>query len=612
MNAVQVQWQETKQRVVESQVIRFWAQDEWDMAHCPLFPEGTTGCWKIHFGCISPALNSELKFACRQKFERGDWPPHYRRLAKDIQPLIAWLNEQAGAVASFLEQTLDHWVVPFRSYLVERGLHRPRARMRLDAAQVPHQHLHDDTRLSILRGIYRILQDACDDRLEYDKDTWDVRKLGLSLNPSQSHYRLSFTKIRQPWLRQAAKECVRYSLSIHSLSYTYSILAAIQVFSGFLDRFYPDIEASGIDRALIVAYIGYLSSQGFSESRRASFLSRLRMFLELCGTEEWLNVSQKQLIYDDDLPKRRASQPRFIPEDVLAQLNQHLDALPIHYKRMVIILQECGMRVSELCSLPLDCLRQDVDSDWWLHFYIRKMKKEHSVPLLNQDIVAVIQEQQQEVRRKWGGSVSLLFPNAKGHPRKQISFIQALNKLGHEQDIRDSARQLWQFEPHQFRHTVGTRMINNGVPQHIVQRQLGHESPEMTSVYAHIHDQTLKQEFEKFRGKLVNNTGKLVDLTADPVDLQWFKRNILAQALPNGHCFLPIMAGPCPHANACLTCTHFRTDARFLAQHKAQLEETQRLLQVAQQNGWIRQLEMNERVKDNLERIILTLEQKPP
>ncbi|WP_240047037.1 tyrosine-type recombinase/integrase, partial [Staphylococcus aureus] len=39
---------------------------------------------------------------------------------------------------------------------------------------------------------------------------------------------------------------------------------------------------------------------------------------------------------------------------------------------------------------------------------------------------------------------------------------------------------------HAFRHTVGTRMINNGVPQHIVQKFLGHESPEMTARYAHI------------------------------------------------------------------------------------------------------------------------------
>lgn len=37
------------------------------------------------------------------------------------------------------------------------------------------------------------------------------------------------------------------------------------------------------------------------------------------------------------------------------------------------------------------------------------------------------------------------------------------------------------FQTHQFRHTVGTRMINLSVPVHIIQRYLGHDSPEMTT-----------------------------------------------------------------------------------------------------------------------------------
>jgi integrase len=40
------------------------------------------------------------------------------------------------------------------------------------------------------------------------------------------------------------------------------------------------------------------------------------------------------------------------------------------------------------------------------------------------------------------------------------------------------------FEAHQFRHTVGTSLINNGVPQHLVQRFLGHESREMTNTWS--------------------------------------------------------------------------------------------------------------------------------
>src|SRR5450755_3684142 len=51
---------------------------------------------------------------------------------------------------------------------------------------------------------------------------------------------------------------------------------------------------------------------------------------------------------------------------------------------------------------------------------------------------------------------------------------------------------------HRLRHTFGTRLINSGVPQHVIQRLLGHASPTMTAVYAHLHDSTIRAEFERY------------------------------------------------------------------------------------------------------------------
>jgi len=154
-------------------------------------------------------------------------------------------------------------------------------------------------------------------------------------------------------------------------------------------------------------------------------------------------------------------------------------------------------------------------------------------------------------------------------------------------------------------------MINRGVPIHIVQRYLGHESPEMTLRYARIYDQTLKQEVAKFHGKVVNIAGQVVESQNpefDTADLQWFKRNIQAQALPNGSCALPAPMKECPHANACLTCTHFRTTIEFLAHHQEQLQQTEKLIEKANANGWTRQVEMNEQVSKNLRTILTSLE----
>ncbi|HXT83245.1 MAG TPA: integrase, partial [Verrucomicrobiae bacterium] len=158
-----------------------------------------------------------------------------------------------------------------------------------------------------------------------------------------------------------------------------------------------------------------------------------------------------------------------------------------------------------------------------------------------------------------------------------------------------------------------------GTPQHIVQRFLGHESPMMTSQYAHIYDDTLKQEFSKFQGKMVNIAGEALNpeqlitdiaygTTIDDIDSKWFKKNILMQSLPNGTCALPAVSNACPHANACLSCTNFRTDKRYIDIHKKQLEHTIKIIDIAKSNGWKRQEEMNTHIMNNLQKIISTLD----
>lgn len=55
-------------------------------------------------------------------------------------------------------------------------------------------------------------------------------------------------------------------------------------------------------------------------------------------------------------------------------------------------------------------------------------------------------------------------------------------------------------------------MINLDVPQHIIQRYLGHKTPEMTNHYARIHDKTLRAKLEDFLGK------RIVDIRGEAIE----------------------------------------------------------------------------------------------
>ena len=629
MEALQIQWSKSKQQDLKNQLVGFWAEDEWYIEDCPLRNESTpiSTSRLIRFACASPSLNTELKYACFSKVEKKEWSIKTLWQSSTVIRRIAdWLNSVALGISSLMERSLASWEMSLRSYLVETHLWKHRTTKRLNQSQTITRYPLKSPEISTLSQFYKTIQDIYDDRPEFEKDIWDMRKLGGVDNPSKSNYTLNFTSITQPWLRFASKQFIRYNLSTYSQSECCNRSVTLKNFSGFLRKYHPLIHPSDIDRPLIVEYISYLASTRQKSGTRLRYLSHLRMFLETCAREGWLDVPDKRMIYSEDFPRPEKFQPRYIPEEVMAQLNQYLDTLTPPIRRMVLIIQEAGMRIGELCRMPFNCLMQDAQFDYFLRYYQYKMKKDHSVPI-SKEVAAVIQEQQQVTKAECG-DFPYLFPSPrdwnKGKPIKQKMFSDALNRLAHSHRICDNSGTMWHFQAHQFRHTVGTRMVNLGVPQHIIQRYLGHESPEMTSTYAHIHDQTLKQEFAKFKHKIVDVTGKIVThekvvaeiaegLDLNSIDDQWMKKNILAQALPNGLCGLPIVQGTCPiGANKCLSCTHFKTDTRYLDKHKDHLERTNKIVDWAQENPESRRsieiLKENLPVKENLERIVTTLE----
>ena len=427
---------------------------------------------------------------------------------------------------------------------------------------------------------------------------------------------MNFLDILQPWMRQAAKSWMKYCSTNQASTTCCHKLFNLKRFSRFINEHAYNIPPEKYNRNLILDYYAYMTSSGVTEALRQQSIWHLNEFLTMAAREKWANLPSLPLIYKEDAPKRSDYQPRYIPDEVMEQLKQHMDSLLPHFKRMLLVLIETGRRISELCQLDFDCLLQDATGDWFLKHYQSKMKKEHTIPI-SRELARVIQEQQASVKVDWGNQENpFLFvaPKPRGNGRKPITpyaFTMSLKKLAYEKGITDSNGNYYNFQSHQFRHTVGTSMVNSGVPLHIIQKYLGHLSPEMTMHYAHIHDRTLKKEIIKYQSKIVNIAGQVIEPInpeLNTVDLQWFKRNIQAQALPNGSCALPVPMKECPHANACLTCTHFRTTTEFIEQHKQQLEQTEKIIEKARANGWTRQIEMNERIASNLQNIINSLE----
>jgi hypothetical protein len=173
--------------------------------------------------------------------------------------------------------------------------------------------------------------------------------------------------------------------------------------------------------------------------------------------------------------------------------------------------------------------------------------------------------------------------------------------------LHDEAGLPVRVTPHQFRHTLGTRMINQGVPQHVVQRMLGHASPQMTARYASIHDTTVRAAFDDYQQRRVDVAGERFgfDPDAPAADAEWVKHNLarVAASLPNGYCGRPPQQD-CPHPNACLTCPDFQTTPQFLPLHRRQRDDTLVLLTAAEHAGNHRLADNHRQVAGNLDQVI--------
>lgn len=351
----------------------------------------------------------------------------------------------------------------------------------------------------------------------------------------------------------------------------------------------------------------------------STYITCLRSFLDACRRHGWLpGLAATAAVYNDDLPRRPRPLPRFITEFVMNQLEHpdNLAALPDATTRaLVVVLIETGLRANDACVLAFNPVIDDSAGWPCLRYFNAKMATEQLVPL-SALAAATIRTQQADLRRRWPDGPAVLFPATHSNPdgTRPFNYATLRERLVRWQDtidVRDESGRPVRVTAHQFRHTLGTRLINQGVPQHVIQRLLGHASPQMTARYATLHDATVRRAFDEYCQQRVNLAGDRIayDPSGVTADAEWTKHNMsrVQASLPNGCCGRPPQQD-CPHPNACLTCPDFQTTPAFLDVHRRQRDETRILIATAEADGRFRLAANHRQVHDNLDRLIGSLE----
>jgi integrase len=536
----------------------------------------------IRLGGLGPQLRLELQYALQCR--------HDQRATKTFPAVVMALVRALGAVdvASLLELTEDEWRTR-----IGRPTHSTMRALLIYARR----HVAD-------------LADADGWEAEFDREIWQMRRLGFAGNQ-----RLDFTGIGQPWLRGLVKRWLRWRLGAGlGLEAARRGLRALTRFAVFCRR--TGVPAlAGIDRAMLERYLADLHAELAGRQRHGDHIGQLNSFLHAVRQHHWDDtLPAAALVFPDDYPARVERPPRALAEQVMAQI-EHPDNLARFanpaYRLITVILIRTGLRVTDALRLSCDCVVTDADGAPYLRYVNHKMRRQALVPI-DEELQALIGEQQTRVIH-----APVLFPRPTKNPDRRAPIAAATYRLALYRwldscKIRDAHGRPVRLTPHQWRHTLGTRLINRDVPQEVVRRILDHDSPQMTAHYARLHDTTVRRHWEAARKVDIAGQTVVIDPDGPLAEAAWAKQRLgrATQALPNGFCGLPVQK-TCPHANACLTCPMFVTTAEFLPQHRTHRTQLIELITAAEARGQARLAEMNQQVLGNLDQIITALTDHP-
>src|SRR5260370_22041140 len=128
----------------------------------------------------------------------------------------------------------------------------------------------------------------------------------------------------------------------------------------------------------------YIGTKGGSYGKplRSKFIlgavNALRQFLESLervSSPDAPLIPVGKLIWADELgsaPQPNRQKIKYIPEQILAQLEQHMEKLPDVYLPAVIVLRASGWRISDVLNLRYDICLVRSASGWWLQGDILK------------------------------------------------------------------------------------------------------------------------------------------------------------------------------------------------------------------------------------------------
>ncbi len=235
----------------------------------------------------------------------------------------------------------------------------------------------------------------------------------------------------------------------------------------------------GANDTALQKYLSGLHEKPTSVSRKTSALRSFYKFLML---EKIIDENPATNL---ETPKREKILPKLLTTQEIELLISSAGDIKTatRLRAMIELLYASGLRISELCELPITAILGD---RLLIH---GKGAKERIVPM--HETAALALDKWMEIRPE--SNSKYVFPSSgkTGHITRD-AFFKLLKKCATLAGI-DPTR----VSPHVLRHSFASHLLAHGANLRVIQTMLGHEDISTTQIYTHVLPEKLQQVVEQ-------------------------------------------------------------------------------------------------------------------
>ncbi len=238
----------------------------------------------------------------------------------------------------------------------------------------------------------------------------------------------------------------------------------------------------GLIKADSVAIQKYLSALPDKASSIARKTSALRNFYKFLMLEKIISHNPAANL---ELPKKARPLPKFLSMEEIDLLISSASDIKtnVRLRAMIELLYASGLRVSELCELPITAILGD---KLLIH---GKGAKERIVPMHKDAINAL----NKWLKTRDNPESKYVFPsNGKSGHITRDGFFKILKKCAILSGIDPS-----RVSPHVLRHSFASHLLAGGANLRAIQTMLGHEDISTTQIYTHVMPEQLQETVKK-------------------------------------------------------------------------------------------------------------------